>query len=203
MRCILLISLILIINATSYAFIGDVNRDWVVNIADLLLVRNRLGITGSSVGRADIDGDGVVNIADLLIVRNRLGLEGPEMTQQLISNTLDQIYYSLVYEGQVLGVGVSGYIVMEEQERLVDEVRLWEYTVWTARYLGLEDPVFPTFVDRSYQRIAHNFELNSPYVYYSDAYPGLESDLRRLFKVRAKIVYRNALIEIDRQYIFE
>ena len=55
---------------------GDVNGDRCVNIADLLSVRNMLGLTGSAAGASDVNADGVCNVADMLIVRNRLG-NGP------------------------------------------------------------------------------------------------------------------------------
>jgi len=55
---------------------GDVNRDWAVDILDLIYVRNRLGAdptTGDN-ARADANGDGRINILDLIFVRNRLGM---------------------------------------------------------------------------------------------------------------------------------
>ena len=54
---------------------GDSNCDCVLNILDLLYVRNRLG-QGVSPGEtwlADANRDGRINILDLLYVRNRLG----------------------------------------------------------------------------------------------------------------------------------
>ncbi len=53
---------------------ADVNGDCVVNILDLLYVRNRLGMDPASGDnrRADINRDGVINILDLLLVRNGL-----------------------------------------------------------------------------------------------------------------------------------
>ena len=57
---------------------GDVNGDGCVNVADMLMVRNNLGESGSGISPpgADVNDDGLVNIADLLLVRNRLG-DGP------------------------------------------------------------------------------------------------------------------------------
>jgi len=55
---------------------GDVDQDGQVNISDLLLVRNCLGLTALRdpiAASADANNDGIVNIADLLIVRNHLG----------------------------------------------------------------------------------------------------------------------------------
>ena len=50
---------------------GDVNRDGVVNIQDLVLVAKRFGQTGPNI--ADANGDGMVNIQDLLLVAGELG----------------------------------------------------------------------------------------------------------------------------------
>ena len=54
---------------------ADVNADGCVNVADLLIVRNNLGKSGSEITppRSDANADGIVNVADLLIVRNNLG----------------------------------------------------------------------------------------------------------------------------------
>ena len=54
--------------------VGDVNSDGVVNIADLVLVANRIGETGNTA--ADVNGDGVVNIADLVLVAGKIGTDG-------------------------------------------------------------------------------------------------------------------------------
>ena len=50
---------------------GDVNRDGVVNIQDLVLVAGRFGQAGDN--GADVNGDGVVNILDLVLVAGALG----------------------------------------------------------------------------------------------------------------------------------
>ena len=54
---------------------GDTNGDCMVNILDLLYVRNRLGQDPASGDnwRANVNGDGAINILDLIFVRNRLG----------------------------------------------------------------------------------------------------------------------------------
>ena len=58
-----------------YGVLGDLNGDCVVNILDLLNVRNRLGQDPASDDnwRADLNSDGVINILDLITVRNELG----------------------------------------------------------------------------------------------------------------------------------
>ena len=50
---------------------GDVNRDGVVNIQDLVLVGANFGKTGEN--KADVNGDGVVDIVDLVKVAGALG----------------------------------------------------------------------------------------------------------------------------------
>jgi hypothetical protein len=56
----------------------DVYLDDCVNVADLLMVRNNLGKSGSGMypQSVDVNRDGVCNVADLLIVRNNMG-RGP------------------------------------------------------------------------------------------------------------------------------
>ena len=49
---------------------GDVNKDGVVNILDLVLVATRLGNTGPNI--ADANGDGNVNILDLVLVAGEM-----------------------------------------------------------------------------------------------------------------------------------
>ena len=62
----------IIINDISSQFTEyDVNRDGVVNIADLVLVAGRLGQSGPNI--ADVNGDSVVNIQDLILVAGALG----------------------------------------------------------------------------------------------------------------------------------
>ena len=53
---------------------GDLNRDGVLNILDLVLVASQFGTTGPSA--ADLNGDNTVNIQDLVLVANALGNVG-------------------------------------------------------------------------------------------------------------------------------
>ena len=52
---------------------GDVNRDGVVNILDLILVARQLGKSVPANSPVDINGDGVVNIFDLTLVAQGIG----------------------------------------------------------------------------------------------------------------------------------
>ena len=52
---------------------GDVNRDGVVNILDLILVARQLGKSVPADSPVDINGDGVVNIFDLTLVAQGIG----------------------------------------------------------------------------------------------------------------------------------
>ena len=52
---------------------GDVNRDGVVTIVDLVLVAQKLNQTVSADEPADVNGDGVVNILDLTVVAQAIG----------------------------------------------------------------------------------------------------------------------------------
>jgi len=57
----------------------DVNRDWQLDAADLDFVASRLGQKGKD-NSADVNGDGVVDIADLVLIRNALYGAAPEPT---------------------------------------------------------------------------------------------------------------------------
>ena len=52
---------------------GDINRDGVVTIIDLVLVAQKLNQTVSADDPADVNGDGVVNILDLAIIAQAIG----------------------------------------------------------------------------------------------------------------------------------
>lgn len=52
---------------------GDVNRDGIVNILDLILVAQQLGQRVSADSPVDVNGDGVVNIFDLTLVARGIG----------------------------------------------------------------------------------------------------------------------------------
>ena len=58
---------------------SDVNQDGTVNIQDLVLVANQIGLPGAADGEfnADINADGTVNILDLVQVANNFGEEAP------------------------------------------------------------------------------------------------------------------------------
>lgn len=72
---------------------GDVNRDGVVNAADLVQVRNRVGRTSLAHGAtpfdysayADLNGDAVINATDLVLVRNRAGTALPPLPAAVFS----------------------------------------------------------------------------------------------------------------------
>jgi len=76
----------IIFGAGSYTYLGfnvlegDANQDCVVNILDLIFVRNRLNQdvgTGDN-WQADVNGDNKINILDLIFVRNRLNSRCPD-----------------------------------------------------------------------------------------------------------------------------
>ena len=56
---------------------GDANRDRVVNVLDLIFIRNRLNLSviDGSNWQADLNEDGRINILDLIFARNNLGTQ--------------------------------------------------------------------------------------------------------------------------------
>jgi len=53
--------------------VGDVNEDCIVDLRDLVFVRNRLFSEDPGDAAADVNKDGFINLEDLIIVRNNLG----------------------------------------------------------------------------------------------------------------------------------
>ena len=68
----------------AHDIVGDINRDGIVNIRDLVLVSYRFGWRGDH--RADINGDGIVDIADLVLVANAIGANAaaPPLNPQVL-----------------------------------------------------------------------------------------------------------------------
>ena len=68
----------------AHDIVGDINRDGIVNIRDLVLVSYRFGWRGEH--RADINGDGIVDIADLVLVANAIGANAaaPPLNPQVL-----------------------------------------------------------------------------------------------------------------------
>ena len=71
---------------------SDVNQDGSVNIQDLVLVANQIGLPGAADGElnADINADGVVDILDLVQVANDIG-DGSAAAPAIHSPTAEQI----------------------------------------------------------------------------------------------------------------
>ena len=72
---------------------GDVNRDGVVNILDLLRVARQLGQRVGADSPVDINGDGIVNIFDLTLVAQGIGGAAAPPAQGLDSTTI-QVWIS-------------------------------------------------------------------------------------------------------------
>ena len=56
-----------------YHMLGDANGDCVVNVLDLITIRNRLGGRSNDSWRGDVNLDGSVDVLDLISARNKLG----------------------------------------------------------------------------------------------------------------------------------
>ena len=69
--------------------IGDVNRDGVVNILDLIRVARQLGKSVPANSPVDINGDGVVNIFDLTLVAQGIGGAAAPPAHGLESKTIE------------------------------------------------------------------------------------------------------------------
>ncbi|HUU97660.1 MAG TPA: dockerin type I domain-containing protein, partial [Phycisphaerae bacterium] len=60
-----------------YNILGDANGDCVVNVLDLITIRNRLGTNSYDSWRGDVNLDGDVDVLDLINARNKLGTRCP------------------------------------------------------------------------------------------------------------------------------
>ena len=89
---------------------GDVNRDGVVNIQDLVLVAGRLGQTGQN--DADMNGDGVVNIQDLVLVAGALGntAAAPALHPQLLDRLTAADVQDWLTQAQQMGLTDPAYL---------------------------------------------------------------------------------------------
>jgi len=56
-----------------YDILGDANGDCVVNVLDLITIRNRLGANSEDSWRGDVNLDRSVDVLDLISARNKLG----------------------------------------------------------------------------------------------------------------------------------
>ena len=86
--------------------VGDVNRDGVVNILDLVMVAVNFSKTGEN--NADVNGDGIVNILDLVQVAGALGGGAAPTAYSLdvsIISAADVAEW--LAQAQSLGVGVA------------------------------------------------------------------------------------------------
>jgi hypothetical protein len=63
------------LTVTALAITGDVNRDGIVNEADLTIIRGQLGRSGSAITTpaADVNTDGRVDAADIGAVARAIG----------------------------------------------------------------------------------------------------------------------------------
>ena len=68
---------------------GDVNRDGIVNILDLISVAQQLGKRVPPNSPVDINGDGVVNIFDLTLVAQGIGQSAAPPAQGINSATIE------------------------------------------------------------------------------------------------------------------
>ena len=97
------------------ALFGDINRDGVVNIQDLIIVNARFGERGQN--SADLNADGVVDIVDLVLVAGAFGAEAAAPT--LYPNALQLITTR----------DIQGWLSQARQLTLTDPTHLRGITV--------------------------------------------------------------------------
>ena len=95
--------------------LGDINRDGVVNIQDLVIVGARYGQRGQN--DADLSGDGLVDIVDLVLVANAFGADAasPSLNPQILE--------------QLTAADVKNWLTQAQQISLTDPAYLRGITV--------------------------------------------------------------------------
>ena len=103
--------------------VGDINRDGIVDIRDLVLAGNRFGSSGEN--RADINGDGIVDIADLVLVANAFGADAaaPSLYPQILE--------------QLTAADIKGWLNQARQLSLADPAYLRGITVLEQLLMAL------------------------------------------------------------------
>ena len=94
---------------------GDVNRDGVVNVQDLIFVSVRFGLRGEN--SADVNGDGIVDIVDLVLVGGAFGAKAaaPPLNSQILE--------------LLTATDVKGWLTQAQQLSLTDPAYLRGITV--------------------------------------------------------------------------
>ena len=113
---------------------GDVNRDGVVNILDLILVSHRFGLRGHDA--ADVNGDGLVDIVDLVLVANAFGADAaaPSLNPQILE--------------QLTAADVKGWLTQAQRLSITDPAYLRGITVLQQLHKALtpkETVLLPNF----------------------------------------------------------
>ncbi|MCG9134117.1 PD40 domain-containing protein [Candidatus Poribacteria bacterium] len=116
------------------ALFGDINRDGIVNIQDLVIVGARLGQRGQN--SADLNGDHLVDIVDLVFMANAFGAEAaaPSLNPQIL--------------GQLTAVAVEGWLNQARQLSLTDPAYLRGISVLEQLLMALtpkETALLPNF----------------------------------------------------------
>ncbi len=65
--------------------VGDVNRDGVVSILDMILVAQHFGEAASTSPQADVNGDGIISILDLVIIAQHFGTSTTSASPSILS----------------------------------------------------------------------------------------------------------------------
>ena len=109
--------------APAEAILGDINRDGVVNIQDLVIISARFGQTGQN--SADINGDGLVDIVDLVLVANAFGADAaaPSLNPQVLE--------------QFTAADIKGWLNQAQQLSFTDPAYLRGITVLEQLLMAL------------------------------------------------------------------
>ena len=140
---------------------GDVNRDGVVNILDLIRVARKLGQQVSAEDPEDVNGDGVVNIFDLTITAQNIAAPSPARTMfETIESWITQA--CLVDDGSIaFRQGIANLeallatMIPQETELLPNYPNPFNPETWIPYQLASPSEVALTIYDMSGETMRH------------------------------------------------
>ena len=139
--------------------IGDVNRDEVVNILDLILVARQLGKRPRPNSPEDVNGDGVVNIFDLTLVAQGIGGAAAPAARGIDSATIETWIAGarLADDGSIafqqgianLEILLASLIIPQETALLTNYPNPFNPETWIPYQLAVPAEVMLTIYDMS------------------------------------------------------
>ena len=144
---------------------GDVNRDGIVNILDLILVAQQLGKRVSADSPVDVNGDGVVNIFDLTLVARGIGGAAAPPARGIDSSTIEAWIAearladdgSIVFQQGIANLQnlLAALIIPQETALLANYPNPFNPETWIPYQLAVTSEVTLTIYDMNGVAVRH------------------------------------------------